>query len=134
MDKGERAGTGIRRMNEAMAAAGLPKPDIHHDDLFFFISFQRPFADTQQSPSLEKGSDKKPDGQLRKNLIRDLEKGSEKIFNAIKNYPQISARELSVILGISTRAVEKRLAQLKKTGILRRVGPDRGGHWEIVNV
>ncbi|MBU2055169.1 MAG: winged helix-turn-helix transcriptional regulator [Proteobacteria bacterium] len=36
---------------------------------------------------------------------------------AIKNNPRISAGELSIILGISPRAAEKRLAQLKKTGI-----------------
>ena len=35
-------------------------------------------------------------------------------------------------LNISTRAVEKQIAKLKKEGKIRRVGPDRGGYWEIV--
>jgi ATP-dependent DNA helicase RecG len=29
-------------------------------------------------------------------------------------------------------AIDKTLAKLKARGVLRRVGPARGGHWEIV--
>jgi predicted HTH transcriptional regulator len=35
-------------------------------------------------------------------------------------------------IGISPRAVEKHIANLKKKGVLKRVGPDRGGYWEVV--
>ena len=34
---------------------------------------------------------------------------------------------------ISPRAVEKHLAQLKKAGILKRLGPAKGGHWDVVD-
>ena len=32
----------------------------------------------------------------------------------------------------STTAIDKNLKKLKQIGILRRVGPDKGGHWEVV--
>ena len=35
-------------------------------------------------------------------------------------------------LEISRRAVAKTIAKLQSSGILRRVGPDKGGHWEII--
>jgi ATP-dependent DNA helicase RecG len=35
-------------------------------------------------------------------------------------------------IGISTTAIDKNLTKLKQKGILRRVGPDKGGHWEVV--
>ena len=35
-------------------------------------------------------------------------------------------------LGISRRAVAKAIAKMQSEGILRRVGPDNGGHWEII--
>jgi ATP-dependent DNA helicase RecG len=35
-------------------------------------------------------------------------------------------------LKISPRAVEKQISKLKKQGKIRRVGPDKGGYWEIV--
>jgi len=37
-----------------------------------------------------------------------------------------------MVTGISTRAIEKQLDKLKQKGIIRRVGPDKGGHWEII--
>ena len=36
-------------------------------------------------------------------------------------------------LGVKSRnAIQKHIANLKKAGRLRRVGPDKGGHWEAV--
>jgi ATP-dependent DNA helicase RecG len=35
-------------------------------------------------------------------------------------------------LGISKRAILKQIEKLKKQGRLRRIGPARGGHWEII--
>ena len=35
-------------------------------------------------------------------------------------------------LGITPKAVEKHIAKMKAEGILKRVGPDKGGHWHVV--
>jgi predicted HTH transcriptional regulator len=37
MDKVERAGIGIQRMNETMTKAGLPIPEIKHGNFFTII-------------------------------------------------------------------------------------------------
>jgi len=58
--------------------------------------------------------------------------GSEKILTLIKGNQYITAKEMSRIIGISPRAVEKHITRLKKKGLLKRVGPDKGGHWRIV--
>ena len=34
--------------------------------------------------------------------------------------------------GISRRAIAKQITNLKNSNLLRRIGPDKGGHWEIV--
>ncbi len=60
------------------------------------------------------------------------EKSSEQILDLIRNNKKISAREIATIIGISSRAVEKNIAVLRKNGILKRIGPAKGGHWEIV--
>src|SRR3989337_1444847 len=52
MDKVERAGTGIRRMREAMATAELPTPHIRQTD-FYTITFKRPIESNK-----EKGGEK----------------------------------------------------------------------------
>ena len=63
------------------------------------------------------------------------EKSSEKnrmIIAAIRQNSIITAAEIAIQLGISSRAVEKRIKTLREIGIIRRVGPDKGGHWEII--
>jgi len=44
----------------------------------------------------------------------------------------VSARELSILVGISSRKIEENIVKLKKKGLLKRVGPDKGGYWEII--
>ena len=43
----------------------------------------------------------------------------------------LSAAALAARIGITPKAVEKHLARLKAEGILRRIGPDKGGHWTV---
>lgn len=45
---------------------------------------------------------------------------------------KLSAKDAASQLGISPRAVEKQLSKLKAAGRLRRVGPNKGGYWEIM--
>jgi predicted HTH transcriptional regulator len=35
-------------------------------------------------------------------------------------------------LHLTTRAIEKQMAKLQREGHLRRIGPDKGGHWEVM--
>ena len=52
--------------------------------------------------------------------------------NLIKSHPSFTQVGMSNALGISRQAVQKHLSNLKKSGRLRRVGPDKGGHWEVI--
>lgn len=60
------------------------------------------------------------------------QKSSEKILVMILEKASITTEQMAARLGISTRAVEKHLSNLKAKGLLRRIGPDKGGHWEVV--
>ncbi len=65
-------------------------------------------------------------------LESSSEKSSEKILGLLKANPRLAARELADLMGITPRAVEKQIAVLRKEGRLRRIGPAKGGHWEVV--
>ncbi|MBQ1733056.1 MAG: winged helix-turn-helix transcriptional regulator, partial [Bacteroidales bacterium] len=54
------------------------------------------------------------------------------ILEEIGKNTYITAQQLSDILGISLRKTKENLSKLKERGIIRRVGPDKGGHWEII--
>lgn len=60
------------------------------------------------------------------------EKSSEKILALLRAEPRLPARLLGERLGISPRAVEKQIAKLRERGRLRRIGPAKGGHWEVI--
>lgn len=59
------------------------------------------------------------------------ESSKEKIIRLLGENGNMTTKTLSEALDISTKAVEKHIANLKSDGILYRVGPDKGGHWEI---
>ena len=54
------------------------------------------------------------------------------ILKAIAENPNVSAKQLAEQLGISITAVQNHLDYLKNNNLIRRVGPDKGGHWEVV--
>ena len=60
------------------------------------------------------------------------EKTWEKIISIIKSNPKVSTNELAQIIGISAKGIEYQLQHLKNKNLIRRVGPDKGGHWELI--
>ena len=60
------------------------------------------------------------------------EKSREKIVRLLGENPNMTTNTLAEAIGISPKAVERHLASLKKEGLIIRVGPDKGGHWEVV--
>ena len=60
------------------------------------------------------------------------EKNVDLIISAIKVNPTISISALSEECQISVKATRVIIDKLKKNGMLKRVGPDKGGHWEII--
>lgn len=55
-----------------------------------------------------------------------------KIIEQISIDSKISAKQLSEIVGISSRKIEENIKKLKEFGVLKRVGGAKGGHWEII--
>ena len=55
-----------------------------------------------------------------------------KILAMIESNPSITTDEMAEALGLARRSVTKQLTKLKNEGRIRRVGPDKGGHWEVI--
>jgi len=58
-------------------------------------------------------------------------KVSGKILAAVRSNPDITIPELARLAGVSSRTIERNLQKLQRQGLLRRVGPAKGGHWEL---
>jgi ATP-dependent DNA helicase RecG len=60
-----------------------------------------------------------------------VEKTVEKILELIKINPQITQKQIAKATGLSRRGVEWNLKKLKDSGVINRIGADRGGYWEV---
>ncbi len=59
-------------------------------------------------------------------------KSREKIMALLSQDNTQSAATLAERIGITAKAVEKQIARMKADGVLRRIGPDKGGYWQVV--
>jgi len=106
-DKMERLGSGIERMRGLMRDAGLKAP-VFESENFFRAVFSR-----DEKYSLKTG-----------------QKSSQKILECIESNPKITIKEMAQILKISDRSIKNHLKNLRNQGIIKRIGPDKGGYWE----
>ncbi len=64
--------------------------------------------------------------------LSKLTKRQAQVLELIEQNRSISAEEIGVILEITRNSARDRIDRLRKKGFLRRVGPDKGGYWEII--
>ena len=136
LGNGEKAGSGADIIKKGWRDNKWPQPvlseRVQPNETEMTLGIEEVLESGQNTISEKNnvGSEKSSE----KNIV-DSEKSSEKnkmIIAAIRQNSIITAAEIAIQLGISSRAVEKRIKTLREIGIIRRVGPDKGGHWEII--
>ena len=63
---------------------------------------------------------------------RVTEKLSEKIIVILLQEPNTTIQNLVERLNVSSRTVERNLKRLQEQKRLKRIGPDKGGHWHVI--
>ena len=64
---------------------------------------------------------------------KTTQKTTQKILELIRENPYITRKELAKkIDNITEDGIKYYLKRLKEKGILKRIGPDKGGYWEII--
>ncbi len=94
----------------------LSQPVIEANLDWFSIIFKR--------PDLQKES-------YEQRFYGTTQKTTQKIIELIKANPKITRVELAKETGLSEDGVKFNLTKLKKEGIIKRIGPDKGGHWKV---
>ncbi|MBO4673062.1 MAG: Fic family protein [Bacteroidaceae bacterium] len=57
----------------------------------------------------------------------------DRLYQAVLQDGTLNYAEYAAIVGASEATVKRRLGELKKEGIIIRVGSNKTGHWEVVN-
>ncbi len=79
-----------------------------------------------------KSSEKTREKTREKARDKTREKTRDILLALIKAEPTVTTAELAERVGITAKGVEWQLRRLREKGQLRRVGPDKGGHWEVL--
>ncbi|MCI7001181.1 MAG: transcriptional regulator, partial [Prevotella sp.] len=66
------------------------------------------------------------------NVVENIENVVENILASISKNSTISTKKLAAMCSLSERQVQRIMTKLKKQCVIRRIGPDKGGHWEII--
>lgn len=111
-------GSGIKRALEAWPQIDFQ--DDHDGCLFSATIRRRPLGElvlAKSSPESSPESSPKTEDKILALIRRDL---------------SMTTQQLGDALGISKRAVLKQIDKLKKEGRLQRIGPTKGGRWEVM--
>ena len=85
--------------------------------------------DKQKIRELSENGGEANRGRIR---VKSGQKTVERLVDFIGNMPGATQQDMVDFLGINRSAIQKHLSNLKAAGRLRRIGPDKGGHWEVV--
>ena len=114
---GERAGSGVPKIRSGWAEAGHAL-ELHDS----FEPFDHTVLEMRWAPEA---------AQATETSEETSEETSTRILALLRQSPSLTARQLANQLGLSPRAVELQLSKLKAGDKLRRVGPNKGGRWEV---
>jgi ATP-dependent DNA helicase RecG len=59
-------------------------------------------------------------------------KTSGKILSNLKQDKNLTIPDLARLIGVTERSIERNIRKLQDLGLLRRIGPAKGGHWEVI--
>ncbi len=51
----------------------------------------------------------------------------------MRENPTVTKVELAAVLGIHGSNVDRNIQKLKRLGLISRIGPAKGGHWEVID-
>ena len=66
--------------------------------------------------------------------ISQLTERQRKIYEAIKNVPvnvPVNVSNLASMLGVSEKTIKRDISAMQSAGLIKRVGSDKTGHWEV---
>lgn len=111
--------TGIATMRDEMEKMGLPEPEFQSLRGDFKVIFRKEKVKNNEHNKNQEFTEK-------------FTESEQKILKVLIENPYITQIQLSELIGISKRSINKNIKNLKDKEKIRRVGSDRKGYWEIL--
>ena len=134
---GERAGSGIPSIisvwSDAMGVVPTYKQLFAPDRVQFVIDVNGTTVDKfPANDGAVTQSEKASEKTTEKTTENTTEKTTEKILCIIKNNPSVTYRELAEVLAMTEDGIDWSVKQLRKQGLLHRIGGRKEGYWQVV--
>ena len=127
----ERAGTGTEDIIDKCKQWGLMAPVWEDDGDFKVIIYrEKLFEKTNQSMQDDGENDGENDGE-KSNVIKELSNKEKIVFTAIKANQFTTSALIAKDKKLARPTIERAFKNLKQLGLIKRIGPDKGGHWEV---
>ena len=114
-------GRGTNRVITTCKEHGVAPPIFEERSGFLIVTFK---AQMVQGGAL--GEDTQ---EITQNATQ---KTTQKIVALMRQNPQITRQRLAEETEISADGIKYHLTRLRRKGVIRRIGPDKGGQWEVV--
>ena len=131
-------GEGVDRMYRELEVNGAAPLSFHTDDFILKVSVPRVIEKLiENRDGVTEKLIENVDRLIEKLIEKSIENGERftenriAILRLIAENPYISKSELAESIGISVTAISNNIKAMRNK-YLRRVGPDKGGFWEII--
>ena len=109
----EKMGTGINRMKEACLDAGIAEPEFSFSG-FFTVVFQR----IDENKTVLNEPVNEPVNRIEKIIVQNK---------------FVSINSIAEQINMSRSTVKRLINVMKEKGVLKRIGSDKTGYWEVIN-
>ena len=114
----EELGSGTRKMFKYTPLyANGKEPIIEEQDVY---RIEIPYIPTLQGSNAE-------------STQKTTQKTTQKILELIKLDPSISRDELAEKCGLTSDGIKYNIRKMREKGLIKRIGGDKGGHWEVID-
>ena len=122
-------GRGIERIIASCKKEGYPEPKFDYDGgglwtvFYFGEDYKEGISDTTQKGGQKSGQ---------KSGQKGGQTTIEQVFSLIKSDPNITRKQLVEATGKASSFIQKCINKLKEEKRIQRIGPDKGGFWEVI--
>ena len=119
-------GRGFKKIREGFEKVGMPMPKVEN----FCGGVQVTIERTKFMQMTNVGDN--VGGDVGGQKVAKLAERQRKMLDLIKENPRMSANEMSEVLSVTQRTIERDLAAMQKQGIIIREGNVKSGRWVIL--
>ena len=137
-------GRGFQKIRDGFETEGIPMPKVENFCGGVRVTIERTnfikmsaSGSTATQTSAPKSTRKAIVDTIAENIVESIVENlsvmQSRIVKILWRNPNATAKSVSKEVGIAPRNVQDHFRKLQAKGILRRVGADFGGHWEIID-